>query len=226
LYRAKSNVCPFVILPSNYSDFYISLNKKFRKNLEYRERRLGKIGDVEYLPYDKFPSIKHAMNELFALNVKRFHSMGKTALFDDVNMRNFHQEIANTFSKKGWLRLGFLTVDKTPVAADYSFAFKNKVYAYHSGFDPEYRNYGVGRLCELYHIKYLIENGYEEYDWLRGYENYIKDWTKSYYNNLEIRYSKRAILSDIFKFIKEKKEFLNIFMEYLPDKIRERFRYI
>jgi len=182
----NANKCPFLFLPKSYEEFYQKLGRKFRKNIRNRENKLRKMGDIEYKSYNEFPSINEAMNILFDLNRKRFRAIGRQGFFEDQKHQAFHKEIAELFSRNGWLRLGILTVNDIPVSAEYSFAYKQKNYAFLSGFDPKYSKFGVGRLCELYHIRDAIEDGFKEYDWMRGFEEYIEEWTSDYKYMLKI----------------------------------------
>ena len=191
--------CPYLKLPHKYDDFYMNLKSKFKKNLRYREKKLEKIGKIKYQSYKSLGSITNTMKHLFYLNKIRYKQIEKISYFERPKKMDFHLEISQLFAKKNWLNLGFLTINNIPVAAEYSFNFRNKTFAYQSGFDPNYSKYGVGRLCELYHIKSSIQEGVRIYDWTRGYEDYIKSWTSSYKYNYEISYFKNKFLYKIYK---------------------------
>jgi CelD/BcsL family acetyltransferase involved in cellulose biosynthesis len=200
----KATQCPFLLLPNSYDEFYLNLKGKFRSNIRNRENKLKKIGSVDYRTYKDFPSLDTALKVFFELNRKRFRAKGIKGYFEDGSRKNFHIEIAKIFAAKGYLHLGFLVVNEKPVAADYSFKYKQKLYAFLSGFDPEYSKYGVGRISELYHIKSAIEEGINEYDWMRGFEPYIREWTASSKNNLEFRYIRNILLGTCYYIVRDK----------------------
>jgi CelD/BcsL family acetyltransferase involved in cellulose biosynthesis len=81
-------------------------------------------------------------------------------------------DVANAFAEKGWLSLFFLTFNDEPVSSFYCFEYNKKLYFYLSGFDPEYAYYRPGHLTFKYIIKYGIEKGLNEFDFLRGNETY------------------------------------------------------
>jgi len=78
---------------------------------------------------------------------------------------------------RGWLRLFVLRLDGKPAASLYGFRYGGVFYFYQSGFDPAYAKHSVGLATMALSIKAAIEEGAEEYDLLRGDEDYKFHWT-------------------------------------------------
>jgi CelD/BcsL family acetyltransferase involved in cellulose biosynthesis len=70
------------------------------------------------------------------------------------------------------LRFGSLEVGSKPAAATIAFEYKNNVYLYNSGYDPQYAGLSVGVLSKALSIKDSIQRGKRKYDFLKGDEEY------------------------------------------------------
>ncbi len=73
---------------------------------------------------------------------------------------------------EGLLRIGLLNLDSRPVAAILYFDYRDIVYLYNSGYDPEYRHLNVGLISKVMCIKESIQRGKKRFDFLKGAEAY------------------------------------------------------
>src|ERR1035437_2455887 len=162
------NSCPYVTLPNKNELFLQTLGQGMRSGLKRYETKAMKDYKVEFVKYDKMGTVKEAMKIFFELHQKRQTQTGKAGLFAESANRSFHLDVANAFAEKGWLSLFFLTFNDEPVSSFYCFEYNKKLYFYLSGFDPEYAYYRPGHLTFKYIIKYGIEKGLNEFDFLRG----------------------------------------------------------
>jgi CelD/BcsL family acetyltransferase involved in cellulose biosynthesis len=71
-----------------------------------------------------------------------------------------------------WLRLWFLEVDRTPVAAQYDFRFAGTQSLYQMGRNPEWAWYSVGYVLMMHVLRDALESGVSEYRLLRGENEY------------------------------------------------------
>ena len=95
----------------------------------------------------------------------QFYNRRHIDLGENGNHRNKLQP-GGDFANNGWLALNFLTVDDEPIATQYCFEYKQKMYFALSGFDPNYSHYGVGNLILMKIIEKCVERKIEEYDLL------------------------------------------------------------
>ncbi|MGC8834156.1 MAG: GNAT family N-acetyltransferase, partial [Armatimonadota bacterium] len=121
------SVCPYRPLPESKEKFLLSLSKKMRSNLKYYERLISKNHDLSISTASE-SGLSHAMGELFRLHTARWRSKWLPGVLNSPKVRSFHQTVAVQFQQAGWLRLFYLTIDGTTVAALYCFSFKNKGY--------------------------------------------------------------------------------------------------
>ena len=87
-------------------------------------------------------------------------------------MESFFRSIAHAMAEQKLLRLNILELDKKPVAATMCFDYRDTVYLYNSGYEPDYSWLSVGVISKALCIKDSIERGRKRFDFLKGAEAY------------------------------------------------------
>jgi CelD/BcsL family acetyltransferase involved in cellulose biosynthesis len=171
------NMCLFTRLPNSSDTFLSTIKRKDRKEFRRNLRRLQKDGfKLDLTDYSEKTQITKGMNILFSIHQKRWAARGFPGKFSDPDFRSFCMDIAECFSKKGWLGLYCLELSGKPVASLWGFKYKSKYYAYDTGMDPAYGSYGVGSLLFLNVMNKCIQDGMNEFDFMWGTDEYKKQW--------------------------------------------------
>ena len=208
-FKAKvCNLCPYLTLPLSFDSLRKNLYSRMQRNLKRRLKKICKDHRVQFMRFDEFGfSPKEAIATLFKLNSARWTS--KNLPGANVNY-DFHFDLAETLASRGWLGLYFLVADDVPVSAEYTFEYGRKIYAYLSGFDPDFSKYSVGHLAVLFLLERAIRHGFAEYDMLRGAEPYKLNWSNSWRKNYEVRLSKRNVIGECYNFFTWNSFLINI----------------
>lgn len=117
-----------------------------------------------------------AVEALLNLHTARWRNRGEPGMIAANHSAQFLREVFARFSDADQLRLFSLHFQSRIVSAICAFAFRNTLYAYLSGFDPEYENLGFGRTLLFHSIRYAFENGCASWNFLRGDEAYKLGW--------------------------------------------------
>lgn len=141
-----------------------------RQNRRRRLRRLEKSHEVKYVVAQGDAEIAASMSALWRLHDLRRNEKGGSSL--DERSRVFLVDFARRTDDVGWARVLTLTVDETPVAASYSWSIGGRYLLYQKGFDPAWRNHGVGALIDDGAVRDAISRGDEVFDLLLGDEDY------------------------------------------------------
>jgi CelD/BcsL family acetyltransferase involved in cellulose biosynthesis len=179
--------CPYTPLSKSYNIFLRGLSHKHARDLQRNLKRLERKFEVDFVDYSGAQFYVEGMNLFLELHQKRWEQKGFPAVSQ--RYRNFHFDIAQSFSKRGWLGLSLLRLSGKPVAALYGFKYREKFYYYLSGFDPRYSRYSVGNLMISGAIEQSIQEGLVEFDFMRGAEEYKDRW------NTLARWNHEAILT-------------------------------
>jgi CelD/BcsL family acetyltransferase involved in cellulose biosynthesis len=181
----RSNVAPYVPLPSTGSEFEMSLGRRRRKVLARAGKQLGlTYGDVRVRSVHG-DDVADAMETMFRLHQQRWSESSIRGLFHEPRSRSFHVAMARECDRLGWLDLSVLELDGTPVSAHFVVVTDGVAYLMRSGRDTSYGHFSIGHLHDLYLFRRLIEIGCTEADLLRGAEPYKFYWTRSYRRYVE-----------------------------------------
>ncbi len=168
-----SQVCPYIPLPGQIEEFYLSLSSNMRNTIKRRRRNLQKnYNGFELVTLENPDEIDDAMERLFILHQKKWMAVKHEGNFARSDVRDFHKKIAGTFLNSDMLRLYFLRVQGKDVAALYTFKYDNKLFYYQGGWDPEWSKDRVGSILTNLVIEDAIIKRFSEYDFLRGTEDY------------------------------------------------------
>ncbi len=166
---SQQEVCPIISLPGEWDDYLSILNKKQRHELRRKIRRLGVQSDW----YIVGP--EHDLNaatEQF-LHLMAASTEDKASFLQDAHNDAFFRMMIPRIMAQGWLRLIFLTINGEPAASYLNFDYNNRILVYNSGQDTEqFGAYSPGIVLLARDIRYAIEQGRAEYDFLRGNEPY------------------------------------------------------
>jgi CelD/BcsL family acetyltransferase involved in cellulose biosynthesis len=111
------------------------------------------------------------MSTLFELHRKRW-SVERDRVFASEDAQAFHRDFASAALDRGWLRLWFLEVDGTSIAAWYGWRLGRRYLYYQAGLDPAWAKHSPGLVLLAHTIRSALEEGAAEYDMLLGDEAY------------------------------------------------------
>ena len=154
----------------DWEEFLMGRSSNFRGQVRSRERRLAKRGDLRFRMTLDQGELAADMETLFGLHDARWHEGGSTAFTGD--RRDFHRAFAAGALDRGWLRLWFLELDGQALAAWYGFRFDDSDWFYQSGRDPDFESDAVGFVLMAHTIREAMNDGMNEYRFLRGDEAY------------------------------------------------------
>ena len=124
---------------------------------------------------------------LIDLHQRRRNRLNEPGCFASKPWASFHKELAQQLLGLGQLRISWLELDGSPVAAEYQFASSDTTYGYQSGLDPDRLSEQPGRLSLMLTIQQAIKEGHTAFDLLRGDETYKLKWRAEPVSTFDIR---------------------------------------
>jgi CelD/BcsL family acetyltransferase involved in cellulose biosynthesis len=172
-------MCPFINLSQHSWESYIAtLGGEHRHNFRRRLRSLAKTFDVRF-EYAVSEKERHeALASLVALHNMRWRGRGGSNALYTPALWSFHEELSRLALQRGWLRLFVLRLDGRAAASLYGFIYNRTFYFYQQGFDPRYAKRSLGLVMTGLTIEGAIKEGAEEYDFLRGEEEFKFLWAR------------------------------------------------
>ena len=166
------DVCPQLDLPSTWSEYLASLDRKDRHELRRKLRKLGQVGEVELETVEEPAAVVAALDDFLRLYRE---SRSDKAAFMTEQMERFFRAIVSALAAEGRIELIFLNLGGVRVAAVLCFCEGEESLLYNSGYDPNYAYLSVGLLSKALALRKAIEEGKSRFDFLRGHEPYKYD---------------------------------------------------
>ena len=165
--------CHYLRLPATYDDFLRAKDSRFRKRLK---RLQGLAGDsnlvVSELVRGDFPP--HKLADVFlSLHLAR---QTVRSCFESAAAQTFAREVIPDLFKKGIVRACALTAGEQVVAIDLYTMGDQSLGAWNGGFLPAVAHCSPGKLLISAGIKLACALGLDEYDFMRGTEDYKNSW--------------------------------------------------
>ncbi|MFH1261855.1 MAG: GNAT family N-acetyltransferase [Pseudomonadota bacterium] len=178
--RTGGSTCAYLPLPKTYDEFFSSLSSNFRTQLRQGERSLKALGGVEFHRIERTEDIGPFWEDLVRLHQKRWNAVGRPGVFSSPLFTEFHREIVERYTRRGWLDGLVLYTNGQPMAVVYSYRIGGTIFLYQSGLETELPpKVRPGLQLHLEVIRQGIVRGDREYDFMRGDDRYKKQFTES-----------------------------------------------
>jgi CelD/BcsL family acetyltransferase involved in cellulose biosynthesis len=160
-----------ITLPRTWESYLYMLNGKQRHEIRRKIRRLNEAGHVQFHVLKGWNEISDAMDTFFTLFKA---SRPDKSEFLSEQMMSFFRLLAQRTARQGFLKMFFLNIDLVPAAGVMCFDYKDTLFLYNNGYNPQFSRLSPGFLSKVYSIRYSIEQGKRCYDLLKGEEGYKK----------------------------------------------------
>jgi CelD/BcsL family acetyltransferase involved in cellulose biosynthesis len=152
---------------ASWDDFLALRSANFRQQLRRRERALFREHDARFRLTSSADELERDFSSLVDLHRGRWHD--RTSF---LRHEPFHRAFAARALEEGRLRLWHLEVEGSPVAAWLGFRVGRVESFYQAGRDPAWDHASVGLVLLAHSIRAALEDGMDEYRFLRGAEPY------------------------------------------------------
>ncbi len=159
----KEDTTPLISLPDSWDKYLLMLDRHNRHELRRKMKRF----EIAFPKIDFIESLNPNHDVLSLINLMKLNSDKKIFLTKDMEI--FFRKLPETFPKS--LKLFYLAVDDRKIAVLLSFISDKTLLTYNSGYNK--LNYpGAGFYLKAKSIRWAIENGFKEYNFLQGNERY------------------------------------------------------
>ena len=163
----KEDVSFYLDLPATWDDYLGSIASKQRHELRRKLRRVGEIGNLD------FHTVTNPSQQEIEIFFKFFReSREDKSAFLTPTMESFFRELITTMAQGKYLKLNFLKLNDIPIAATICFDYKDVVYLYNSGYNPDYNWLSAGLISKALTIRDSISKKKRRFDFLKGNEEY------------------------------------------------------
>jgi CelD/BcsL family acetyltransferase involved in cellulose biosynthesis len=171
--RLRGEVMPFVPLTGHTWDSFLGArSRNFRSQVRRKERALVDGEGAKFRATAVPGEVRADVAEFFRLHNSRWDEREGGSTITSPTVRAFHEDFAAAARERGWLRMSFLEVEGTAVAALYAWRIGGRYAYFQAGFDTAWADRSVGLVLMAHTVREAIEEGADEYDLLLGGETY------------------------------------------------------
>jgi CelD/BcsL family acetyltransferase involved in cellulose biosynthesis len=161
--------CPFIPLPDDWETYLASIDKKQRHEIRRKMRRAAEAETpAQVYLTNEAANLEKDMETFLALMAQD----PEKEKFLTPAMRTQLQQTMRCAFDAGCLQLAFLKIGTESAAAYLNFDYLNRIWVYNSGIDRRFMEYSPGWVLLGYLLQWAIENKREEFDFMRGAEDY------------------------------------------------------
>ena len=216
---APNSTCPYLIINKGFNDYLKSFSPKKRQTL-LRKRKILMNREKALLKTvhsDEEPE-KH-IQELFVLHEERARRKGIKTTFLGEDLYKFHSKTIHYLLKEGKVILTCLYKEYPPLVSYYCFKHNQKYYYYQAGLSHEGEKKSAGTVLFSLIIEDAFKERCEEFDFLRGSEEYKFYWTKSYRKDYSITVRKDDFMNKTIYY-------LYVFCRFPLTQLKRIYKYI
>lgn len=172
-------ICPHLKIAGDFETYLQTLPAKHSANFRRQLRKLKERYAVTLEVASAPAQAEQDFAALCELHHQRWAARHETSAFDNDLSRRFHRRVVQALAPSGAVRIFSLQCNGKTVAALYCLLYDDRLMYYQAGFDVAYENQSVGLILLGMVLQHSHEQGYREFDFLRGEEEYKFRWTKT-----------------------------------------------
>jgi CelD/BcsL family acetyltransferase involved in cellulose biosynthesis len=151
----------FIPLPSTWDEMLSRLNGKFKRNIRKRYELLAKDGFAfKFRVNESADAVRGSLRTFFDLHRLRAKSdemdVKHPDRFTNEINRGFIADYVNSVAERGACRIFELVINDRLIASVLGFVMDDNLWLYSSGFDPNWRKYGVMTMLTAEILKWGI----------------------------------------------------------------------
>lgn len=168
---------PYVDTIDGWDNIRRNTSSSKRANFRRLDRKIAKEGKVDFQVISPDPdNFQKYLNDLMEVEAANWKGKMGTAVKTHDALRKFFEELAYLMASEGRLRLIFLSVNETPIAAQYAIEQANRLWILKIGYDERWSNFSPGTLLMDKVVKYCFDKDLEGCEFLGNNDDWLHDW--------------------------------------------------
>lgn len=177
-------------LPETWETYLKQVSRNERRNIRTWERRLARDGQARFYKCTNEAELPTLLEALFDLHQKRWQLRDEPGRFVSAARRQFYQDMSHLFLARNWLEFWLLDLNGQPAAAQFSFRYRDTVYALQQGFDMRHAKLSVQDALRAHVLQEVIRQGARHYDFLGGQSVRKERWGAEVRNYVNIHFAR------------------------------------
>lgn len=172
-----ASLCPYVEIAGTFANFMDArFGAKTRQTLRRKWRRLGDHGELSIRIGQVDDDLDDLLSAIARIEAQSWKGDQRVGLFSSPRARSFHAEALKQLASRDQARISVLEIAAEPIAYEIGLLSPGRYMMYGTGYLPRYRQYSPGAQLMLKNLEYAFNADYGIYDFMRGDEDYKRQW--------------------------------------------------
>jgi hypothetical protein len=156
---------PYLNIESSWDDYWRSLSKSFKKDLQNSTNRLNKSNSFKVYCVTNYKIFSEVFDRILETSAKSWKGNINSDLKSEKKLQSFYDDFSRKGSDMGLFELWILEIDDHIASFAYRLKSRNVLTGIRTDFDPEYKYYNPGKMLQLFILKDLFNReGVWQYD--------------------------------------------------------------
>ena len=161
----------YLPIRTEWDDYFEKLPHPLTGYLHHHIDRAKKKGDIRFETHTgKDLTVEH-FETIFEIGKKSRYAY----LYEPENEYEFFKKLLALTHGEG-LEIDILYLNDKPVSFNFGFNLANRHEGWRRAYDQDYCKVGVGKIMSKYMTQSFFERKFKEFDFLRGLEEYKREW--------------------------------------------------
>jgi hypothetical protein len=171
---------PFIVVDTEWDEFYSKKSKRFRKNLRTKRNRLENYGSCSVSEITHFDD---SFKDIESISEHSWKAGIKEAINSSEQTKSFFVNLSKMAQSKGWLSIWLLKINDKPSAYEYHLHYKNKAYALKADYLESISSISPGSILDQHIMEAAFKSKLSEYDLGGSNDFYKMNWTDKIRNH-------------------------------------------
>lgn len=180
IFTLTASGCPFVTIDTSWPQYFSSLSARRRQDYRRARRRLEQEGRVEVdIRCSSEASVADELAEAMRVEAASWKGRAGSSLLNNESMRSFFQRLTLRLARRQALRMCFLRLNGTAVAAQICVEQDRRWWVLKIGYDERWAALSPGVQLMWDVLRHAFERGLRSFELLGTAEEWLRIWTRS-----------------------------------------------
>ncbi len=176
-FKAEKGQYFYIRLDRPWADVINGMSKSFvLKNIRLAKNRINAAGQWEII-YKPLLNADEILNKASPIHTERQKSLSRESAFLNAETFDFYKAIISYFSGRDQFQTFWLNLRGKPIAYMLGFCLDKTFYWWNTAFNPDFSGLYPSRFLQYHVLEYMHQNGYNEFNFMRGESGYKDKWT-------------------------------------------------